>query len=284
MFARLLREPLIHFLIIGALMFAAYSWLNPDTTADDRRIMVNAAIVDRLVQGWTRQWRRPPDENELAGLVREHLREEILYREAMKMGLDQDDTIIRRRLAQKMEFLTEDLATAVAPTDQELREFFAEQRETFAEPARLSFSHVFINPDRRGASSSADAELILSELQAARVADPGERGDTFLMQSSYEFITQQDAAQLFGKFFAERLFEIEPGNWTGPVESGFGLHLVRVSERQDLRIPAFEEVVERVSSEFEYARKREANEAVLEGMKANYEIVIDIPDEATGDS
>ncbi len=264
MFARLLREPLIHFLIVGALMFAAYSWLNPDTTADDQRIVINAAIVDRLVQGWTRQWRRPPDENELAGLVREHLREEILYREALKMGLDQDDTIIRRRLAQKMEFLTEDLATAVAPTDQELRAFYAEQRETFAEPARLSFSHVFINPDRRGASTSVDAELILSELQAARVADPGERGDTFLMQSSYEFITQQDAAQLFGKFFAERLFEIEPGIWTGPVESGFGLHLVRVSERQDLRIPAFEEVVERVSSEFEYARKREANEAVLE--------------------
>ena len=275
MFNRLIHEPLVHFLAIGAALFLVYSLMNPDSGGeDDRLIVVDEAVVDRLVQGFSRQWRRPPDENELNGLIQEHLREEILYREALAMGLDQDDTIIRRRLAQKMEFLAEDLATAVAPTEEELRAFYAERSDEFAEPARLSFTHIFINPDRRGASAAADAELMLSELQAAGTVDPGERGDTFLMQSSYQFITQRDAAQLFGKAFAERLFELRGDGWQGPVESGFGLHLVRVSEREALRIPAFEEVAEQVRNEFEYERRRQANEAVLEGMKARYEIVI----------
>jgi len=275
MLSRLIREPLVHFLAIGALLFGVYSLINPDAGGDQERlIVVDDAVVDRLVQGFTRQWRRPPDENELDGLIQEHLREEILYREALAMGLDQDDTIIRRRLAQKMEFLAEDLATAVAPTDDELRAFYAEHSDEFAEPARLSFAHVFINPDKRGASTAADAELMLNELQAAGTVDPGERGDAFLMQSSYQFITQRDAAQLFGKAFAESLFQLPEGGWQGPIESGFGLHLVRVSEREDLRIPEFEEVAEQVRNEFEYQRRREANEAVLEGMKARYEIVI----------
>ncbi len=275
MIKRLIHEPLVHFLAIGALLFLVFSLMNPDAGGeDDRLIVVDEAVIDRLVQGFTRQWRRPPDENELSGLIQEHLREEILYREAMAMGLDQDDTIIRRRLAQKMEFLAEDLATAVAPADEELRAFYAEHSDEFAEPARLSFTHVFINPDKRGASTATDAELMLSELQAAGTIDPGERGDAFLMQSSYQFITQRDAAQLFGKAFSERLFELPEGGWQGPVESGFGLHLVRVTDREALRIPPFEEVADQVRNEFEYQRRRQANEAVLEGMKARYEIVI----------
>ena len=275
MLSRLIREPLFHFLAIGALLFGVYTLMNPDEGGeDDRVIVVDEAIVDRLVQGFTRQWRRPPDENELSGLIQEHLREEILYREALAMGLDQDDTIIRRRLAQKMEFLAEDLATSVPPADEELRAFYAERSDEFAEPARLSFTHVFLNPDKRGASTVTDAELMLTELQAAGTADPGERGDAFLMQSSYPFITQRDAAQLFGKAFAESLFALPEGGWQGPVESGFGLHLVRVTEREDLRIPAFEEVADEVRNEFEYQRRRQANEAVLESMKARYEIVV----------
>jgi hypothetical protein len=275
MIKRLIHEPLVHFLAIGALLFLVFSLMNPDAGGeDDRLIVVDEAVIDRLVQGFTRQWRRPPDENELSGLIQEHLREEILYREAMAMGLDQDDTIIRRRLAQKMEFLAEDLATAVAPADEDLRAFYAEHSDEFAEPARLSFTHVFINPDKRGASTATDAELMLSELQAAGTIDPGERGDAFLMQSSYQFITQRDAAQLFGKAFSERLFELPEGGWQGPVESGFGLHLVRVTDREALRIPPFEEVADQVRNEFEYQRRRQANEAVLEGMKARYEIVI----------
>jgi len=191
---RLIREPLVHFLAIGALLFLAYSLMNPDAGGDDERlIIVDDAVVERLEQGFTRQWRRPPDENELSGLIQEHLREEILYREALAMGLDQDDTIIRRRLAQKMEFLAEDLATAVAPTEEELRAFYAERSDEFAEPARLSFTHVFLNPDKRGASTATDAELMLAELQAAGTVDPGERGDAFLMQSSYQFITRRAA-------------------------------------------------------------------------------------------
>ncbi|UCG73624.1 MAG: peptidyl-prolyl cis-trans isomerase [Chromatiales bacterium] len=270
----LFKEPLVHFLVVGALLFGVYSWMNPGAgTADDRVIEITPGTVQRLQDAWARQWRRPPTQQELDGLIEDHIREEVLYREAIALGLERDDTIIRRRLAQKMEFLSEDIGTLVEPSDVELREFFAERQADFAEPARVSFTHVYFSPDQRGPRGATDAELVLAELQAADITDASERGDRFLMQLRYDALTERDAAQLFGSNFAERLFALPVGGWQGPVESGFGWHLVRVTERVAPRMPDFEVVRDEVRREFDYERQREARAATYEALRARYEIV-----------
>ena len=204
----------------------------------------------------------------MAGLVEEFIREEVFYREAIALGLDADDTIIRRRLAQKMEFLSEDLGTRAEPTDDELQAFFAERRADFAEAARLSFRHVYFSPDQRGDRTEADARAALAQ------ADPANQGDRFLMQSEYRSLTRRDVAQLFGRVFADAVFELQQDGWQGPIESGFGWHLVQITGQQAERLPAFEEVREQVRLEFDYERQRLAREAVYQQLRDRYEIVV----------
>jgi hypothetical protein len=273
--SKLLKEPLVHFLIAGALLFGFYGLLNPGAgDADDRIIEITPGTVERLRDAWTRQWRRPPTQEEMEGLIEDHVREEVLYREAIALGLEQDDTIIRRRLAQKMEFLSEDLGTLAEPADAELRAFFDERQAEFAEPARVSFSHVYFSPDQRGTRANSDAELALVELRAADVIDVEERGDRFLMQSRYQSLTERDATQLFGGAFADRLFELPVGDWEGPVKSGFGWHLVRISEREAPRLPEFDVVREDVRREFDYERQRAARDATYEALRSRYVVTI----------
>ncbi len=276
--ATLLREPLVHFLLIGALLFGAYTLLSDDTGASaGNRIEVTAAVIQRLEDAWTKQWRRPPTEAELAGLINDHIREEVLYREAVALGLDQDDTIIRRRLAQKMEFLVQDIAAQAEPTDAQLEAFFAENQDRFAEPARVSFSHIFFSPDLRGANAARDAALVLAELTAAGSEGGPDRGDRFMLQYAYQQIDQRDAAALFGTAFAERLFQLEAGAWQGPIESGYGLHLVRVTDRTEMQIPPLADVRQRVLNEYQYQRRQEIDQQTFERLKTRYEIVIEAP-------
>ena len=275
---RILREPLLHFLLIGSLIFVGYFILNPVSPGlDDRRIEVTPEVINRLQETWIRQWQRPPDAGELSSMINDYIREEVLYREAKALGLDQDDTIIRRRLAQKMEFLTEDLTRGAEPSEQELRAWFASHRSDFMEPARLSFVHVYLNPDRRGSAADTDAALMLEELRAAGVTDPTGRGDPFLMQTSYSELTRRDASQLFGSEFAERLFELPIGSWQGPLTSGFGLHLVLITARIEEQEPEFAAITDRLRTEFEYDRRRRNNQEILDRLRQRYQIVIDTP-------
>ena len=147
------REPLVHFLVLGALLFGLFALVNNEASSKSpNRIEITSADVDRLQERWTKQWNRPPTETELKSLIEAYLREEILYREALALGLDQNDTIIRRRLAQKMEFLFEDLADQVEPTDEELKRYFDRNRDQYRLPARFSFAHVYFSVDQRGDS------------------------------------------------------------------------------------------------------------------------------------
>jgi len=271
---KLFKEPLLHFLLIGALLFAAYGWLNPDTTGPDNlRIEITPGVVRGLEEAWTRQWRRAPEPEEMAGLIDEFIHEEIFYREAIALGLDQGDTIIRRRLAQKMEFLTEDLGIQAEPTDRELQNFFNERQDEFKEPARLSFRHIYFSPDKRGTKARADAELELASLSTTDSPQVSDRGDPFLMQSEYLSLTQRDASQLFGAEFGTAIFALAPDGWQGPVESGFGWHLVRVSGRQPAKLPDFDSVRDQVRLEYDYERQRIAREAVFQDLRKRYEIV-----------
>lgn len=273
---RLLREPLFHFLLLGALLFGVDAALRERAAPSERVIRITGAEIDRLRAQWTKQYRRPPGPAELRSQVDARVREEVFYREALAMALDQGDDTIRRRLAQTFEFLIEDLAGSREPTEAELRAYFDAWPERYRLPARISFSHVYFSPDRRGRTAQRDARLVLAglgpETLAAAAAD---RGDPFMMGESYSERNAQDIEAVFGPEFARAVFEIEPGGWSGPIASAYGWHLVRIKARSDPRLPALAEVVERVRQDWSYEQRRQANEAVFQRLLARYEVVIE---------
>jgi len=282
MLNKLLHQPLVHFLVLGALMFLVYGLITDNPTAHrGNRIEVDAGKIQRLEDSWEKQWQRPPTAQELVGLIENHIREEVLYREAMAMGLDQDDTIIRRRLAQKMEFLSADLAMLVEPNDVQLQAFLAENRERFLEPARISFRHVYFNLDQRGQSARSDAEMLRTTLEAEDVGDSAVYGDRFMLDSEYTLASEREVAGLFGQQFAVNVFALDTGVWIGPIASGLGLHLVHISERVDARLPEFENIRDKVRNEYLVNQRAEVDEAVYQSLKGRYEIIITMPTAAT---
>ncbi len=279
-----LKEPLIHFLLIGALLFGLYSLVNPEeASVADNKIVVSAGDVERLGANWSKKWNRPPTDTELQGLVDSYIREEVYYREALSLGLDQDDTVLRRRLMQKMEFLTNDLADLNNPDETALNEYLLEHQDKYELPARISFTHIYFSLDKRGDQIFADAGNVLTEIQASSPAIPRapDRGDSFMLSYDFTLETPFEVARLFGQGFTEQLFQTETGNWHGPIESGYGLHLVRINERLDARAPELAAVIDKVRRDYMFEQRQRTNKQIYERFKEHYEIVIeDMPDKA----
>ena len=271
------REPLVHFLLLGGLLFGLFALVNDEASSKPpNQIEITAADVDRLQERWTKQWNRPPTETELKGLIESNLREEVLYREGLALGLDQNDTIIRRRLAQKMEFLFEDLADQVEPTDEEVKAYFDRNKDKYLLPARVSFTHIYFNVDRRGEGAYDNAKQLLKKLQSnkprpIRVSD---QGDRFMLGYKYVQKTQQEVANVLGRQFAEKLFKTQKGIWQGPIESAYGVHLVQIHDRTESRLPDIRDVRNKVQLDFLAERRRETNKKIFEKLKARYEIVV----------
>jgi peptidyl-prolyl cis-trans isomerase C len=274
---QLIRDPLLQFIVLGVVLFGLYQLFRDESPSDDRRIVISAQQVDQLSAIFQKQWMRPPTERELQGMVDGFVREEVLYREAKSLGLDRDDTVIRRRLAQKIEFLAQDLATQVEPSDSELETFFKEHPDLFREPPRISFEHVYVSVDARGAEAAADAEKILAALRSG--TDPSEQGDRFMLQRRYIGRNPDEVARHFGRGFAEELLELPRGEWIGPVESGYGLHLVFIEGVEDAYLPDFAEIRPEVRDEYFSFRRREVDEQFYSQLREGYEIVIETPGE-----
>ncbi len=272
------REPLIHFLGIGALLFGVFALVSDEVgSVDSNRIEITTADVDRLQERWTKQWNRPPTETELKGLIKSHIREEVLYREGLALGLDQNDTIIRRRLAQKMQFLFEDLSDQVEPTDEELKDYFDRNQDQYRLPTRFSFTHVYFSTDQRGESAGKDARHLLAQLQTgdSLPLPVSDQGDRLMLGYDYVQKTEQEVAKLFGRSFAEQILKAQEGSWQGPIESGYGLHLVRIHAKVEPRLPELKEVRDRVQTNLVGERRRKTNEQIYQRLKARYEIVVE---------
>lgn len=252
------------------MLFSAIGNAGPERREE---ISVTPNRIRHLVEIWTKTWQRPPTPAEVEGLIEEYVKEEVYYREALAMGLDRDDTIVRRRLRQKFEFLMNDLASAVEPTEEELKGYLREHPDQFRAAARVSFSHVYLNRDRRGEAAFEDAQDLLKRLeQEGEEAVAASLGDPLLLDRDYKLIQATEVAKLFGGTFAERVAELPPGRWMGPVESGYGLHLVLVREREESRLPDFEGVREVVRREFVFARAKESSEALYQRLRSKYTI------------
>ena len=272
---RVVREPLVHFMAIGGLLFLSYAMLAQQPGDENKqRIVVDAVLVERLERDFVRRWQRPPDAIERTGLVEAYLREEVLYRQALERGLDRNDTVVRQRLAQKMEaFAIINTEAPGEPSEAELRAYFSDHRDQFSAPEQLSFVHVFLNRDSRGERLAEDAQALLAELRAYAAADAAVGlGDASPIRPGHENVTKRQVARQFGRDFAERLVELPTGSWQGPVASGFGLHLVLVTARDPVRGSSFEEVAFEVRSAYLDNRRRQIRAAVIAEMIGNYTI------------
>jgi len=281
----LAREPLVHFLLLGAAIFLAYGLIARPDPAASRRIVVDRAEVDRLAALFATQWQRPPSADELRGLIEQHVDEEVLYREATALSLDDGDEIVRRRLAQKMQFMIEDTARVPAPTEADLTAYFGAHRADFQTAPQRSFTHIYFRADRSDAAR--DATRVLADLHdAARAPERGgerggERGDPFALRYDYADVTERDVATLFGADFAARVFALPVGSWQGPVTSSYGVHLVRVASARAPAPPDYAALREQVRAAWlDDARKR-ANAKVMAEVKARYRITIADPQAAS---
>ncbi len=270
----LLREPLVHFLLIGAALFALARFTGSPAAQGPTHIVVTAQTIDGLVQGWQRTWGRPPSPQELDGLIEDHVREEVLYREALALGLDRDDTIVRRRLRQKVEFLFEDLAEQREPTEAELQAYLAAHAETFRIEPRFSFRHVYLSA-QRGETLRADAERMLALLRKAGATGGTDVGDSFQLGRDFAALGASDVERIFGESFLPALSSLEIGTWQGPIASGYGLHLVLLGERVAARDPTLAEVRDAVRRDWQQAHRREANERFYRDLSERYTVTVE---------
>ncbi len=272
-FRPLLREPLAHFLVLGGLLFALYQWRTGGAGAGSNRIVVSQGQLASLAASFQRTWMRPPTDAELKGLLDDFVREEIAVREATAQGLEQGDIVIRRRLRQKFEFLVEDELAAGAPTDAELQAWLTTHPDHFRREPVIGFRQVFLSTDRRGARARDDAAALLARLRAG--ADPAALGDPTLLPPEVPPSTLSDIGSQFGDSFATAIAAQDPGQWAGPVASGYGLHLVYLTAKTPGGAPPLNEVRSEVGRDLLAARRTAALDSLYSRLSRKYRVTFE---------
>jgi hypothetical protein len=272
---KLIREPLLHFALLGAVIFAAFTFVSRNRTHKPGEIVVTQGTLENIINGFTRTWQRPPSESELRGLVQDYVREEAAYREALSMDLDRDDTIVRRRLRQKLEFLSDDIASRTEPTDAELQTFLEKHAALFQSEPTFSFRQVYLNPQLHGALLAQDEALLLANLQhAGPNADLSSVGDPFLLAQTFHGTSLAEVKQTFGDQFAASLSTLSPGSWSGPVNSGCGTHIVFLTQRNEGRMPHLADVRAPVRNEWFGQRRSKAIDKFYDTLLRHYTVKI----------
>jgi hypothetical protein len=275
---KFIREPLLHFLLLGASIFVAYSLVTKPGNNEPKKIVISQGQVAAMAEGFVRTWRRPPTAEEIEGLIKDRVQEEVYCREARALGLDKDDSIIRRRLRQKIEFVTDDVTALAEPTDDQLGTYLKAHADTFRVQRQFTFSQVYLNPERHGEDLVRDSAELLAHLrQAGDKADVGEFGDSFLLEHRFQSLPASEVVKQFGEKFATKLGELSLGQWGGPIESGYGVHLVLISERTEGRVPALAEVRDAVRREWANARRLEGKDKFYHELLKHYIVTIERP-------
>ena len=264
-----LREPLLHFLIAGAGVFLLYAILSGPGDDSNKEINVSVGRVEHLVSIFLKTRQRLPTQEELAGLIEDYLVEELLYREAIAIGLDRDDTIVRRRMRQKMDFLLDDLAT-IEPTDEELQQYLSEQPERFRRDARFSFDHFYVAD-----GDAAVATSILDQLRAGKLTDESAAVRSGLLPDRIDDLSETQISALLGSTFTQQLMQLEPGDWAGPIESPYGVHLVRIDQIVESIVPPLAAIRRDVRREWLVDRRKTSRDAMIDELRSKYRITIE---------
>jgi len=275
-----LREPLLHFLVLGAALFAAWPWIGDEVAPPANRIVISRAQVQRAIEIFSKTHLRPPAAEDLQNLIEEEVEAEVYFREGLALGLDRDDEIIRRRIKQKLQFMTQDLVDQTVPSDAELQRFLDDHRENFGAEVQMAFSQIYLNPDRHGDRLSSDAALLLANLNTSDGRlNYGTDSDVLPVPNDFEATPLHVIESMFGHEFAASLAEQPLGRWVGPIQSGYGLHLVLVRERRRNKAPQLAEIRDQVLREWQSARLTEANLKAYRQMRAKYVVKVEMPPE-----
>lgn len=273
---KLLTDPLFHFLLVGAALFIIFELYSNTGESFEDKIIISQGDITALESNFARTWQRPPTEKELLGLLEESVRDEIAYREAVKMGLDQNDSYIRRRLRMKMELLIEDLGALEPPSERELLDYLGNNREAFRKEPQVGFSHVYLNVEKRTDTLEEDVRMLLQQLNGGgSEANPDNFGDAIMLPKHYPLSSLNIIARQFGSNFADDIAGLRPGGWQGPIESSYGLHLVLIHESVAGRDPDLSEIRPAVEREFVAKRQREIKEEAYRKLKEQYPVEID---------
>jgi PPIC-type PPIASE domain len=274
----LIRQPLLHFLLIGGLLFAIYFAINPSTSSKET-IVLDDEQVSRIETLFEKEWGRQPTTEEMKGLLDKYIQQEVYYRKALLMNLDHNDEIIRRRLDQKLRFLTNDLALMKIPTDEELKIFFTAGKQKYFLPAQYTFSHIYFNPDKRE-HPKQDASVVLASLPATNegLDKLSQKGDPFPFSYRVENFTVQEIARVMGDAFADTLKHLAIKKWTGPILSGYGVHLIYISEVKDSAEPEFSLIKDDVLKDYQYKKQQEYNDQLYKDFRKDFDIKLQISD------
>jgi hypothetical protein len=273
---RLIREPLVHFLLIGAGLFILFDQIGEPVIEADRRIVITQANLDFLATSWLRSRGRPATALEREKQLQHYIREQVLSREAMAMGLDKNDAIVRRRLAKKMEYLFNDLTIIPEPTETELSNFLSEHSSKFTRPADITFTQIFFDPDLRGKKAGEDTEKLLKQLKETTAEiDTINMGDQTLLPYNLTKTRKNEITSTFGEEFSNQAFKLPVASWQGPVISEYGIHLVYINSRTEARLPPLAEIRQRVANEWRTMKEQANNKIFYQSLLQRYEIILD---------
>jgi hypothetical protein len=281
---KILREPLLHFLLIGACLFLVAGLRHvsapiqlSSSPLQSLKIVIIPGDVESLIAGFTNLWHRPPTDQELDGLIQGRVREEVYYREALKMGLDRDDAIIRGRLQEKLEFLSQDVGKVAEPTEQELKSFLAAHPEKFRTDDRFTFRLVFVDAGRHGASTVQYAQSILARLEKNPRLDAATMGDPLPFHDGYERVAESEVSKQFGPEFAAALPVMKLRQWSGPIASEDGAYLVYIVEKMQGQLPALGQIRPVVRKEWLAAERQRANDKFYQNLLRGYSVSVKLP-------
>ena len=266
---KLLKEPLLHFLLIGGLFFLLYGLLNP--TVKENEIVIDDALIKEFLVKWNSQRSRPPSIEEMQGLIGNYIEQEVLYQEALAMNLDHNDEIVKRRLAQKMEFLSDDMAESLQPTLKMLQDYYEKHKSNYQKPPMYTMTLVFFNKEVR-TDATSDA------LAALKAPNPQNLGDNILLPGTYTEENVKIIARDYGHSFADALDSLPINEWVGPVVSGYGIHLVHISKKEAGGYYSYEEVAEKVMVNYNYDKSKDFKDELITTMLKNYVVRLEFED------
>ena len=276
---KITKEPLLYFLLLGGALFLLFQQVSDNPFSGDappEEIVVSAGRIQALSQGFEKVWQRSPTQQEMQALIQNYVREEVLYREALAMGLDRDDAIVRRRMRQKMEFLSEDIAALDPPDEAELQAYLDANPETYRQPTRFSFRQVYLNPANHAQDLEKDVMELLASLRS-NDTDAIDAGESMMLEHEFQNASERDIERALGRQFLQQLRNSQTGSWQGPIRSGFGLHLVFISQRIDGQIPRLAEVRDEVLRDWSARKRKQTNEAIYQAFRKRYKVIITGP-------
>jgi len=269
---KLFREPIVFFILVGGLFYILNIWLTKKSIPEEKKIEISLSQVQQLSAQFSKTWMRQATDEELQALIQDHIRDEVYYREAIAMGLDNNDAVIRRRMRQKLEMLLNDMAAARVPSDQVLTNYMNENAEKFSKDPIITFQQIYLNPDKRP-DVSADAVAILNQLKSGENSDS--LGDPTMLGYAFSEYTQSAIARQFGGEFAQQIIKLKPGDWQGPIYSGMGVHIVKIDVFTPGEMPKLSEIRDKVEREWMAETTKELKDEAFDELLKSYEIVFE---------